>query len=63
MKGTVTEDYQGILVHDHEKAFFKFQSMLNVPADGGINVFSCTFVIPKGNLFKGGIRIVKVHIL
>jgi len=24
VKGTVTEDYQGILVHDHEKTFFKY---------------------------------------
>jgi len=24
VKGTFTENYQGILVHDHEKAFFKY---------------------------------------
>ena len=26
VKGTVTEDYQGILVHDHEKTFFNYGS-------------------------------------
>lgn len=24
VKGTVTEDYQGILVHDHEKTFYSY---------------------------------------
>lgn len=26
VKGTVTEDYQGILVHDHESTFYKYGS-------------------------------------
>lgn len=26
IKGTVTEEYQGILVHDHESTFYKYGS-------------------------------------
>ena len=26
VKGTVTEDYQGILVHDHESTFYQYQT-------------------------------------
>ena len=39
-----------------------FQCMLNVAADGGINILPGTFIVPKRDLVKGGIRIVKAHI-
>ena len=39
-----------------------FQCMLNVAADGGINILSGTFIVSKRDLVKGGIRIVKAHI-
>ena len=39
-----------------------FQCMLNIAADGGINILSGTFIVPKRDLVKGGIRIVKAHI-
>ena len=39
-----------------------FQRVLNVTADGGINILPGAFVVPKRDLVKGGIRIVKAHI-
>ena len=37
--------------------------MLNVTANCGNNVISCTLIITEGNIIKGRIRIIKAHIL
>ena len=39
------------------------QRMLNVAANCGIDVLSCTLIITEGNIIKGRIRIIKAHIL